>query len=141
MACRGCRGRAGNVSTSPSPKGVLAGGLGIPRPSKDIEMTMITTRPPAVAGTFYPANPAALAAMVEGFLREAPTPKGAVPKAIVAPHAGYVYSGSIAGSAFRAVAAAAETIKRVVLLGPSHYVPLRGLALAADACVSTPLVE
>jgi AmmeMemoRadiSam system protein B len=102
---------------------------------------MITTRPPAVAGTFYPADPGALAALVEGFLHEAPAPKGAVPKAIVAPHAGYVYSGPIAGSAFRAVAAAAETIERVVLVGPSHYVPIRGLALPGDPWFSTPLGE
>ncbi len=102
---------------------------------------MITTRPPAVAGTFYPADPAELAAMVEGFLRDAPAPKVAVPKAIVAPHAGYVYSGPIAGSAFRAVAAAADTLKRVVLIGPSHYVPIRGLALPGDPWFATPLGE
>jgi AmmeMemoRadiSam system protein B len=102
---------------------------------------MITTRPPAVAGTFYPADPAELAAMVEGFLREAPPDARPVPKALIAPHAGYVYSGPIAGSAFRAVAPAADTIKRVVLLGPSHYVPLRGLALPGDPWFATPLGE
>src|ERR1700712_4734846 len=102
---------------------------------------MITTRPPAVAGTFYPADPAELATMVEGFLREAPAPKTATPKVIIAPHAGYVYSGSIAGSAFRAVAPAAGTIERVVLLGPSHFVRLQGLALPGDPIFATPLGE
>jgi AmmeMemoRadiSam system protein B len=102
---------------------------------------MVTTRPPAVAGTFYPANPATLAPMVAGFLQEAPPPRTAAPKVIIAPHAGYPYSGSIAGSAFRAVAAAAETIERVVLVGPSHYVPIRGMALPGDPWFATPLGE
>jgi AmmeMemoRadiSam system protein B len=105
-----------------------------------------SVRPPAVAGTFYPDDPKTLAAMVEGFLSEAPTgarpvPKAAVPKAIIAPHAGYLYSGPIAGSAFRAVAEAASTIERVVVVGPSHFVPIRGLALPGDPWFATPLGE
>ncbi|HEX4498174.1 MAG TPA: AmmeMemoRadiSam system protein B [Thermoanaerobaculia bacterium] len=116
----------------------------------------MTTRPPAVAGTFYPDDPDQLSAMVAGFLRDAPAaagpapkaaipkaavPKAAVPKAIIAPHAGYLYSGPIAGSAFRAVAEAAATIERVVLVGPSHFVPIRGLALPGDPWFGTPLGE
>jgi AmmeMemoRadiSam system protein B len=102
---------------------------------------MPTVRPPAVAGTFYPDDPRELAAMVEGFLRAEPPSARPAPKAIIAPHAGYVYSGPIAGSAFRAVAAAAETIKRVVLIGPAHFVPIRGLALPGHPWFATPLGE
>jgi AmmeMemoRadiSam system protein B len=107
---------------------------------------MATVRPPAVSGLFYPDDPRELTAMVEGFLHAGPpagrpAPKAAVPKAIIAPHAGYIYSGPIAGSAFHALAAAAEAIERVVLLGPSHFVPIRGLALPGDPRFATPLGE
>jgi len=107
---------------------------------------MATARPAAVAGLFYPADPRQLSAMVEGFLREEPAAGGGpapkpAPKAIIAPHAGYVYSGSIAGSAFRAVASAAGAIERVVLIGPSHFVPIRGLALPGHPYFATPLGE
>ncbi|PYQ59800.1 MAG: AmmeMemoRadiSam system protein B, partial [Acidobacteria bacterium] len=103
---------------------------------------MATVRPPAVAGTFYPDDPRELTAMVEGFLRDgAPREDRRAPKAIIAPHAGYIYSGSIAGSAFRAIAAAADTIERVVLVGPAHFVPIRGLALPGDPWFATPLGE
>ncbi len=105
---------------------------------------MFTVRAPAVAGQFYPADPGELRRMVAGFLAEetaASRPARRAPKAIIAPHAGYVYSGSIAGSAFRAVAPAAGTIERVVLLGPSHFVRLQGLALPGDPIFATPLGE
>ncbi len=90
-------------------------------------------RPPAVAGTFYPAEPAALrAALDQAFAACVPPAPGApVPAAIVAPHAGYVYSGAIAASAYARVAPARDVVRRVVLLGPSHRVPLRGLALSS----------
>ncbi|HEX6903419.1 MAG TPA: AmmeMemoRadiSam system protein B [Thermoanaerobaculia bacterium] len=101
---------------------------------------MATVRPTAVAGLFYPDDPAELTSMVEGFLGAAPA-DGPAPKAVIAPHAGYVYSGPIAGSAFRAVASAAGTIRRVILLGPSHFVPIHGLALPGDGRFSTPLGE
>jgi hypothetical protein len=103
---------------------------------------MGNVRPAAVAGQFYPDDRRELLAMVEGFLRAEPQAIARrAPKAIIAPHAGYVYSGPIAGSAFRAVAAAADTIERVVLLGPSHFVPIRGLALPGHARFATPLGE
>ena len=93
---------------------------------------MATIRPPAVAGTFYPDDPHELTRMVEGFLRDGAPPDGRwAPKAIIAPHACYIYSWPISGSAFRTIAAAAETIDRVVLIGPAHFVPIRGLALQA----------
>jgi MEMO1 family protein len=101
---------------------------------------MASVRPPAVAGSFYPAEPGKLRSMVDGFLREAPAGRPA-PKAIIAPHAGYVFSGPIAGNAFSAVAAAAETVRRVILVGPSHFVPIRGLALPGHSRFATPLGE
>lgn len=81
--------------------------------------------------------------MVEGFLRGGAAADGrsSPPKAVIAPHAGYVYSGAIAGSAFRAVAPFAATIERVVLLGPAHFVPIRGLALPGHPAFATPLGE
>lgn len=101
---------------------------------------MASVRPPAVAGSFYPAEPGELRSMVDGFLREAADGRPA-PKAVIAPHAGYVYSGPIAGSAFSALAAAAGSIHRVVLIGPAHYVPIRGLALPGHSRFATPLGE
>jgi len=82
--------------------------------------------------------------MVEGFLRESPAAGAPAPKAlkaVIAPHAGYVYSGPIAGSAFGALAAAATTIRRVILIGPAHFVPIRGLALPGHQLFATPLGE
>lgn len=102
---------------------------------------MASVRPAAVAGLFYPQEPRELASMVEGFLREAAAAGRPAPKALIAPHAGYLYSGPIAGSAFRTVAAAAETIRRVVLVGPAHYVPILGLALPGHQRFATPLGE
>lgn len=101
----------------------------------------VRVRPAAVAGAFYPGSPGQLRKMVEELLREAPAPSAPAPKAIIAPHAGYVYSGPIAASAFHAVASAAKTIERVVLLGPAHFVPIRGLALPDESSFETPLGE
>ena len=96
-------------------------------------------RPAAVAGIFYPAEPDGLAATVDGLLAAAQGETGSAPHAIVVPHAGYVYSGPIAAVAYRAVEPRAPEIRRVVLFGPPHYVPLEGAVVsAADAWV-TPL--
>lgn len=100
-----------------------------------------TVRPPAVAGTFYPAEPRRLRAEVGACLAAAPEPQGPPPRAVVAPHAGYVYSGPVAGSAFRAVAPLAGRVRRVALLGPSHFVAFDGLALPAWERFATPLGE
>ena len=103
----------------------------------------VVVRPPSVAGAFYPSDGGRLRAeLVRCFADAAPAALAApVPRAIVVPHAGYVYSGSVAATAYRRVEPARPTIRRVVLLGPSHRVPLRGLALSsADAWV-TPLGE
>ncbi|MFV2006970.1 MAG: AmmeMemoRadiSam system protein B, partial [Longimicrobiales bacterium] len=96
-------------------------------------------RAPAVAGTFYPADADELRATVEGLLAEAGageagSPRAdrqqAPPKAMVAPHAGYAYSGPVAASAYaRLEGVASADIQRVVLLGPAHRWPFRGLAL------------
>jgi AmmeMemoRadiSam system protein B len=101
-------------------------------------MASKTVRNPAVAGMFYPAEPARLRATVEQYLQSAES-RGSVPKAIIVPHAGYVYSGPIAASAYTRLATAADIIKRVVLLGPAHRVSFRGLALPSCQSFMTPL--
>lgn len=100
----------------------------------------VIVRPPAVAGTFYPADRGALRAAIQrSFDGAARVPIGApAPSAIVVPHAGYVYSGPVAASAYLRIEAARASIRRVVLLGPSHRVPLRGLALSSADVWATP---
>ena len=95
-------------------------------------------RPAAVAGLFYPADPLELKAMVEPMLEEV-RPADEAPKAIIAPHAGYIYSGAIAARAYAPLRAGADRITRVVLLGPAHRVPVRGLALSGADRFATPL--
>ncbi len=99
---------------------------------------MTNIRQAAVAGMFYPADPLELKAMVEGFLADAESDTCA-PKAIISPHAGFIYSGPIAASAYARLAAGREIIERVILLGPSHRVPFRGLALTDADYYETPL--
>lgn len=102
---------------------------------------MPSTRPPAVAGTFYPADPTALARSVDELLAQAARSQTAevAPKAIIAPHAGYVYSGPVAASAYSRLRCARGRIRRVVLLGPVHRVAVRGLALPGTDAFETPL--
>jgi len=104
----------------------------------------MSTRRPAVAGSFYPGDARALRAQVracleEGRRRQADLVGAVRPKALVVPHAGYVYSGPVAGSAYALVAPWAAEIRRVVLLGPSHRVALEGLATSTAAAWETPL--
>lgn len=98
-------------------------------------------RPPAVAGMFYPSDPAELRRVIaHAFARSAPAPQNApAPKALITPHAGYPYSGPIAASAFRRVEPARHQIERVVLLGPSHRVWVRGMAVPSADAFDTPL--
>ena len=96
-------------------------------------------REAAVAGQFYPGTAAELEATVRNFLEDAETGHGPVPKAIIAPHAGYVYSGDVAAIAYARLAPAAAVITRVVLLGPCHRVAVRGLALSSAGAFRTPL--
>jgi AmmeMemoRadiSam system protein B len=95
-------------------------------------------RRPAVAGLFYPAEPRSLADTVANLLG-AVEPGNAVPKALVAPHAGYVYSGSTAAVAYAQLSGARSAYRRVVLLGPSHRVPFTGIALCSADAYVTPL--
>jgi AmmeMemoRadiSam system protein B len=98
-------------------------------------------RPPAVAGRFYPADPAKLrAALDASFAHAVAAPANApTPAAVVVPHAGYVYSGPVAASAYLRVAPLRRTVRRVVLLGPSHRVRVRGLALTGADAWASPL--
>ncbi len=101
--------------------------------------TTAGVRRPAVAGLFYPDDPAELAAAVQTLLATAPNREAPLPKAVIAPHAGYVYSGPVAASAYAPLAQGRGLIRRVVLLGPSHRVPFRGLAAPSAAWFETPL--
>jgi len=98
-------------------------------------------RPAAVAGMFYPGNASQLAAEVGDLLDgvDCFEPKFGFPKALIVPHAGYVYSGPVAARAYDELAAARGIVKRVVLLGPSHYVAGRGLAIPSSDYFETPL--
>jgi len=88
---------------------------------------------------FYSAAPNILGAEVQDYLSHAGTTATCVPKALIVPHAGYIYSGSVAASAYACLAAARDSISRVVLLGPTHRVAIRGLALPDAAAFDTPL--
>jgi hypothetical protein len=98
-------------------------------------------RPAAVAGAFYPANAAQLASeigeLIDGV--EYFEPRLAIPKALIVPHAGYIYSGPVAARAYDELAGARGIIKRVVLIGPAHFVAGRGLALPECDTFETPL--
>lgn len=100
---------------------------------------MLNTRPPAVAGAFYPGDPTTLATTVDHLLAAAQAATGTQPKALIVPHAGYVYSGSTAATAYAALLPWAQTIRRVVLLGPTHRVAVDGIALPEAEVFSTPL--
>ncbi len=95
-------------------------------------------RPPAVADMFYPGDPRELRAMVTRMLEQS-RPAERQPKALIAPHAGYIYSGDIAAKAYGALYPYRDVIKRVVLLGPSHRVPFRGIAVSSADYYRTPL--
>jgi len=95
------------------------------------------TRSPAVAGSFYPGTLPTLAAAADALL-DAVEGSGAS-RAVVAPHAGYVYSGPIAASAYAALRGRREELARVAILGPAHFVPLRGTAVPAADAWETPL--
>ncbi len=96
-------------------------------------------RQPAAAGRFYPRDPVELRKLVVELLGTANAPAAANPKALISPHAGFMYSGPIAASAYAHFGAAGKQIKRVVLLGPSHFVALAGLATSSAEAFATPL--
>jgi MEMO1 family protein len=99
----------------------------------------VISRKPAVAGSFYPARPGRLRREVIELLADAGTASKITPKALIAPHAGYVYSGSPAAAAFATLRHSAQTFQRVVLIGPAHYVAIRGIALPTFDAFETPL--
>ncbi len=96
-------------------------------------------RPPAVAGLFYPLDRHELELSIKKHLRLAEWDGLPRPKAVIAPHAGYIYSGPTAGVAFTALASRFDEVERVVLLGPAHRVPIPGLALPEAVSFETPL--
>jgi MEMO1 family protein len=96
-------------------------------------------RPAAVAGQFYPHDPEELRRCVKLLLGSAAAGAGPAPKALIVPHAGYMFSGPIAASAYARLTAARDTVKRVVLAGPSHRVAFDGLATVSVSAFATPL--
>lgn len=106
-------------------------------------MANASIRPAAVAGQFYPSDPRVLRLQLTEMLSgtvpgEAP---GVPPKALIVPHAGYIYSGPVAASAYAVLEPFRDRIRRVVLLGPAHRVAVRGVALPAALGFQTPLGE
>ena len=98
------------------------------------------TRPPAFAGMFYSDKPQELAAAVKAYVVDAsPTALPNPPKAVVAPHAGFIYSGPIAGTAYAALAARGGQIERIILVGPSHRVAFAGVATSGAGVFETPI--
>lgn len=100
---------------------------------------MPSIREPAVAGMFYPDDPAILRKMVDDYLERAETMDNPSPKALIVPHAGYIYSGPVAASGYALLLPLREKIRRVVLLGPSHRVAFAGLAASSAIRFRTPL--
>lgn len=102
----------------------------------------MTTRPTAVAGTFYPGARDALEKTVREMLAAAePDSDAGAPKALIVPHAGYVYSGEVAAHGYRLLEKVAARITRVILLGPAHRVYVRGMALPSVDAFVTPSGE
>jgi len=102
---------------------------------------MAATRTAAVAGMFYPGDARALATELDELLGgvEQSEPRLGFPKALIVPHAGYIYSGPIAARAYEELGNARGIVRRVVMLGPVHRVPVRGLAIPTDDAFATPL--
>lgn len=103
-------------------------------------MSELSIRPPAVAGQFYPADPDRLQRQVKRYIDQASLSEdlGTV-RAVMAPHAGYVYSGPTAGYAFKALKKLPERDWTVFLLGPAHRMPVHGVALGSYTAFRTPL--
>lgn len=99
---------------------------------------MTAVREPAVAGLFYPDDRESLSFTIDQLMAEKVS-RGAVPKALIVPHAGYLFSGDVAATAYARIRAHAGRISRVVLLGPAHRVPFRGIAAPSVELFATPL--
>lgn len=104
-------------------------------------------RPPAVAGSFYPADRTTLKQLIThqlDYSREVlqqlePTLPAGVPKAVIVPHAGYVYSGTAAALAYALLERGRGSVTRAVIVGPTHRVAVRGVACSTAAAFETPL--
>jgi AmmeMemoRadiSam system protein B len=96
-------------------------------------------RPPAVAGSFYPRDADVLEETVAGLLAEASAKENGHIRAVIAPHAGYIYSGAVAAQAFATLEALKGTVRRLVVIGPSHFVAFRGIAVPCAKAFRTPL--
>ena len=99
---------------------------------------MQQVRKPVFAGSFYPGNSFELKKTVQKYI-SAYSPQDSCPFAVIAPHAGYVYSGNVAGCVYAALQQGRQSVHRVVLLGPSHRLSFNGLALPVDLAFETPL--
>lgn len=102
-------------------------------------MTTDAMRAAAVAGLFYPADAAVLRGELRRMLDAAAVTGGPRPRALIVPHAGYVYSGATAAAAYARLAPWRETIRQVLILGPPHRVPVRGFAASSATAFATPL--
>ena len=91
-----------------------------------------TVRLPAVAGQFYTDNATVLSDQIRQFLMQAPSEGSQAPKAIIAPHAGYIYSGPVAATAYKTLEPVSDNISRVVIMSPAHRYGFRGIAWSAD---------
>jgi hypothetical protein len=100
---------------------------------------MVRVRSPAVAGSFYPAAAPVLAQQIDHFVERAPACQATRPAAFIVPHAGYVYSGSVAASAYACLRQLRGQVRHVLLLGPCHFVPMHGLAHPDTDALRTPL--
>lgn len=94
-----------------------------------------------MAGAFYPADPARLRREVEGLLAAASPVEAAAPLALIVPHAGYAYSGPVAATAYAHLASTRLEVRRVLLIGPSHFAWFEGMALPGAEALATPLGE
>ena len=109
--------------------------------ARSVSADLKRVRPPSAAGRFYPGGAAELRSLIQALLAGVPASTAPAPKAIIAPHAGYIYSGPIAASAYAQFIPARELVRRVVVLGPSHYVAVNGLAATSAEAFATPLGE
>ena len=98
----------------------------------------MTIRQPAVAGMFYPESASTLNSFLTEMLNDSQV-RDLSPKVLIVPHAGYIYSGPVAASAYRLLEGIKDTVRRVILLGPAHQVSLEGMALPDCDAFSTPL--
>jgi len=96
-------------------------------------------REPAVAGMFYPAGADQLRHDIAALLQNAPAASGPLPKVLILPHAGYMYSGGVAATACKLLRTHREGIRRVALFGPAHRVYLEGMAVPSTDAFATPL--